>query len=200
MTEHIVSFMAEHGYLAVFVLMVVENVFPPIPSEVILPYVGHLSATGEMNLFLALLVAALGSLIGTSFWFMFGWLLPTERLKLFFSKFGGYIAITVKDFETAAQFFARHERMAVFFGRMVPAVRSVISIPAGSVRMPPNTFLLISFVGILIWNIILVGLGYVFLSDPYVVQKYVNPISDLIILAFVVGYLIQVVRFLVNKR
>lgn len=200
MTEHIVNLMAEHGYLAVFLLMVIENIFPPIPSEVVLPYVGHLSATGEMNLLLALFVAAIGSLVGTSFWFMFGWLLPTERLKIFFSRFGGYIAITVKDFEIASRFFARHEGMAVFFGRMIPAVRSVISIPAGSVRMSPSTFLFISFLGIGIWNIILVGIGYVFLSDPYVVQKYVNPISDLIILAFVVAYLVQVVRFLVNKR
>src|SRR5690606_21581978 len=110
MTDTIVNFMSEHGYLAIFVLMVVENVFPPIPSEVILPYVGHLSATGELNFFLAILTAAIGSLVGTSVWFLLGWFLSVERLTYFFSKYGGYIAITVKDFNYGARFFEKHER------------------------------------------------------------------------------------------
>ncbi len=88
MTDAIVEFMGAYGYGAVFLLMVVENVFPPIPSEVILPYVGHLAATGELNVWLALLVAVAGSLLGTSFWFMIGWILSVSRLKHFFRRWG----------------------------------------------------------------------------------------------------------------
>ena len=195
MTDAIVHFMSQQGYLAVFLLMVAENLFPPIPSEVILPYVGHLAATGEMNVFLAFLTAVLGSLIGTSIWFMVGWLVPVDALKRFFARYGGYIAITVKDFEAGARFFERHERAAVFFGRMIPAVRSVISIPAGSVRMPPKSFLLISLAGIFLWNAALITIGYWALSDVHLVERYVNPISDLVLLAFILAYVVQVVRF-----
>lgn len=200
MTETIVNFMGEHGYLAVFLLMVIENVFPPIPSEVILPYVGHLSAIGELNVIVALLVAAAGSLAGTSVWFLLGWFMSVERLTRLFARFGGYIAITVKDFNYAARFFEKHERAAVFFGRMLPAVRSVISIPAGSVRMEPRLFLLISFSGILLWNTLLISAGYFLLTDIHTVEKYINPISDFILLGFLAAYLVQVVRFVRGKR
>ncbi len=200
MTEAIVSFMSEYGYLAVFILMVVENVFPPIPSEVILPYVGHLAAIGEMNIFAALLVAAFGSLIGTSFWFAVGWLVSVDRLKAWLSRYGGYIAITVKDFESGARFFERHERAAVFFGRMVPAVRSVISIPAGSVHMPVRSFVLISLTGIAIWNALLITIGYLVLTDVHMVERYVDPIADLILLGFIVAYVAQVARFIRGRR
>ena len=200
MTEVIVNFMGEYGYAAVFLLMVAENIFPPIPSEVILPYVGHLAATGEMNVFVAFVFAVLGSLFGTSIWFLIGWLVPVDTLKRFFSKYGGYIAITVKDFEHGARFFERHERSAVFFGRMIPAVRSVISIPAGSVRMDPKVFLAISLAGILIWNLVLITLGFLVLSDIHTVERYVNPVADLVLLAFVAAYLIQVVRFVRGKK
>jgi membrane protein DedA with SNARE-associated domain len=200
MTEMILDFMGAYGYLAVFLLMVLENIFPPIPSEVILPYVGHLAATGELNPIVALLVAVAGSFAGTSFWFLIGWIVSVDRLKIFFAKYGGYIAITLKDFERAARFFKKHERAAVFFGRMVPAVRSVISIPAGSVRMPPRLFILISLAGILIWNTALIVAGYFLLSDVRLVESYVNPIADLVLLAFVGAYVVQVIRFFLHRR
>jgi membrane protein DedA with SNARE-associated domain len=199
MTEAILDFMGTYSYLAVFLLMVLENIFPPIPSEVILPYVGHLAATGELDPSIALLVAVAGSLLGTSFWFLVGWLVSVDRLKIFFAKYGGYIAITVRDFEHAANFFKNHERAAVFFGRMVPAVRSVISIPAGSVRMPPRSFILISLAGILIWNTALITSGYFLLSDVRLVESYVNPIADLVLVAFIGAYAIQVIRFLRHR-
>ncbi len=106
----------------------------------------------------------------------------------------------MKDFEYAARFFERHERAAVFFGRMIPAVRSVISIPAGSVRMTPSAFFLISVSGIFIWNCLLIAAGFVFLSDIHVVDTYINPISDLILLGFILAYLFQVIRFIRSDR
>jgi len=200
MTDALINFLNDGGYLAIFIMMMVENIFPPIPSEVILPYVGHMAATsGEVSLWLAILVASVGSLLGTSAWFLLGWILSVEKLHNFFKRFGGYIAITVKDFEKGSNFFKRHERATVFFGRMIPTVRSVISIPAGSVRMNVLQFATISFTGILLWNTLLIGAGYFFLSDIHLVNKFVKPISDIVILFFILAYCFQVVRFLRNK-
>ncbi len=81
MADAILAFITEQGYLGVFILMVVENIFPPIPSEVILPFIGHLSATGELSLIPALIVATLGALFGTSLWFLLGWLVPVAVLE-----------------------------------------------------------------------------------------------------------------------
>lgn len=195
MIDLISGWLGEYGYAAVCLLMILENVFPPIPSEVILPYVGHQAALGELNLLLALLAAVTGSLIGTSLWFAFGWLISVERLRYFFVAYGGYIAITARDFERAARLFERFERSAVFWGRMLPGIRSVISVPAGSVHMSSRSFLLISAAGILIWNTFLIWLGYAFLNDPLMVERYINPIANVIIVAAGIAYLVQVVRF-----
>jgi membrane protein DedA with SNARE-associated domain len=200
MADAILGFITEQGYLGVFILMVVENLFPPIPSEVILPFIGHLAATGELSLLPALVVATLGAVFGTSLWFLLGWLVPVPVLERFFSRFGGYVAISLKDFQGATSFFTKYELPAVFFGRMIPAVRSVISIPAGCVRMSPVTFLLLSSLGALIWNSLLIGFGFIFLNDYGVVQTYMSPIADGIISLFIIAYLIQVVRFVWRRH
>lgn len=195
MADAILAFITHQGYLGVFILMVVENLFPPIPSEVILPFIGHLAATGELSLIPALLIATLGALFGTSLWFLLGWLVPVAVLERFFRRYGGYVAISVRDFKSATAFFTKYEFPAIFFGRMIPAVRSVISIPAGCVRMRPTAFLFLSFMGALIWNVALIGFGFVFLDDYGVVQKYMSPIADIIIYLFIFLYLAQVIRF-----
>ncbi len=192
--------MSSHGYVAIFLLMILEHIFPPIPSEVILPYVGHSAAMGEINVWLGIIISSVGSLVGTSFWFLFGWVLSVDRLHNFFQRFGGYIAITDKDFTKASKFFERHENATVFWARMIPTVRSVISIPAGSVRMSPWRFLVISGAGTLIFNTGLIMAGYLLLDDIYLVEKYVNPISNLIIVFFALAYLAQVVRFWRGQR
>lgn len=195
MADAILAFITEQGYLGVFVLMVAENLFPPIPSEVILPFIGHLAATGELALIPALIVATLGAVFGTSLWFLLGWLVPVAVLERFFTRFGGYVAIDVKDFRSATNFFTKYELPAIFFGRMIPAVRSVISIPAGCVRMHPGVFLALTFLGAFIWNMILIGFGFVFLDDYGVVSRYMSPVADAIIYAFIAIYILQVLRF-----
>jgi membrane protein DedA with SNARE-associated domain len=195
MADAILQFITEQGYVGVFILMVLENVFPPIPSEVILPFIGHLAASGELSLIPALFVATLGALVGTSLWFLLGWIVPVPILERFFSRFGGFVAIDVKDFRAATNFFTKYELPAVFFGRMIPAVRSVISIPAGCVRMKPSVFLLLSVLGAGIWNTMLIGIGFIFLDDYRIVDTYMSPIADIIIYCFIALYVLQVIRF-----
>lgn len=199
MSEWIISYIATHGYLGVLVLMFAENIFPPIPSEVILPFIGKSVAQGDLNFTLALITATLGALLGTFFWFLVGWFVPALKLEKFLRKYGGYIAISHRDFHKATRFFEKYEIPAVFFSRMIPAVRSVISIPAGCVRMNVRTFLMYSFMGTLIWNTALILVGFFLLGDYTVVEKYMNPIADGIIYLFIALYVVQVVRFLYQR-
>jgi membrane protein DedA with SNARE-associated domain len=199
MADAIFSFITEYGYLAVFFLMVLENVFPPIPSEVILPFIGYAAAEGQLNLVLAVFVATLGSLLGTSLWFLIGWLVPATALENFFRKYGGFVAIELKDFQLAVRTFTRFERTAVFVGRFIPGVRSVISIPAGSVRMPVQLFLVLSLCGTFLWNMMLVLVGFFILGDFSVVEQYMAPVSDMILLGFLLLYILQVVRFILRR-
>ncbi len=200
MTEAVINFISLHGYLGVFILMVAENIFPPIPSEVVLPFVGHSVAKGELNFILALLVASVGSFLGTLFWFALGWFAPAAKLEKFFRKYGGYVAISGKDFHKATSFFVKYEIPAVFFGRMIPGVRSMISIPAGSVRMNFKKFVVYSFAGLFIWNTALMSIGYFALSDYSIVETYMKPIGDAIIYFFILVYVVQVIRFILDKE
>lgn len=200
MTEWIITFIASHGYGGVIVLMVAENIFPPIPSEIILPFVGQSIAQGDLNLYLAVLAATTGSIIGTFFWFLIGWFVSVQKLEAFLRKYGAYVAISYKDFHKASQFFEKYEIPAVFFGRMLPAVRSVISLPAGSVRMDIKKFILYSFIGSLLWNVTLITTGYYLLNDFMKVEKYINPVANVVIYLLIALYIIQIIRFVWLSR
>ncbi|MES2966546.1 MAG: DedA family protein [Patescibacteria group bacterium] len=200
MAEAVINFISQNGYWGVFILMVAENIFPPIPSEVVLPFVGHSVAKGELNFVLALITASIGSFLGTLFWFALGWFAPAAKLEKFFRKYGGYVAISGKDFHKATDYFVKYEIPAVFFGRMIPGVRSVISIPAGSVRMNFKKFVAYSLAGLIIWNTALMSIGYFALSDYSIVETYMKPIGDAIIYLFIAVYVIQVVRFVLDKE
>lgn len=200
MADWIIAYISGQGYAAVFVLMIAENIFPPIPSEIVLPFIGHAVAQGEMNFALALLFATMGSLIGTSAWFSLGWFMPAEKLERFFRHYGGYVAISTRDFNRATKFFTKYEIPAVFFGRMIPAVRSVISIPAGSVRMDIRKFFFYTLVGTALWNATLMIIGFYVLSDFTLVEKYMSPVSNAIIYTFIAVYLLQVGRFVWQKH
>lgn len=200
MIDFVVNFLSGSGYFGVAALMVLEVVFPPIPSEVVLPFVGHLAAEGEMSLWGAIVASWVGAVLGALFWFYVGRLLSYERVTAFLQRFGGYIAITAKDFAKSFALFQKYEDWAVLVGRLIPTVRSVISIPAGTVKMPVGRFIFISSISILIWNIALILLGYWFLADGALVDKYIKPISEGVIWLVIILYILQVVRFWYEKR
>jgi membrane protein DedA with SNARE-associated domain len=189
------QFIEANGYLGVFLLMVIENIIPAIPSEIVLPFIGHAVASNEMNFWGALLVATAGSMFGTSVWFAVGWYLSADQLERFIRKYGGYIAISAKDFHKARVFFTHYEIPAVFFGRMIPVVRGVISIPAGSVRMPFRSFLFYSLLGSLIWNGGLMYLGSAIFTDFTAADHYFKPITKFLVYGFLALYAIHVIQF-----
>ncbi len=147
------------GYPGLVILMLAENLFPPIPSEVVMPFAGFLVDEGEMTLLGVLAAGTLGSLLGGLIIYWAGAALGKQRLKSLTARYGRYLMISECDLEQAVNFFERHGRVAVLVGRLVPGVRSLISLPAGVNRMPLRIYLLYTTLGTLAWNVVLVGAG-----------------------------------------
>jgi membrane protein DedA with SNARE-associated domain len=151
-----------------------ENLFPPLPSEVILPLTGFGAARGAISLFSALFWTTLGSVVGAVVLFQLGRGFGRERMYAVWERLP---LVKTSDLERTERWFAKHGTKAVFFGRMVPVFRSLISVPAGLQRMPMTVFLLLTALGSLIWNSVLVMAGY-WLGDRWdLVETYVGIVS-----------------------
>jgi membrane protein DedA with SNARE-associated domain len=185
------------GELGVGVCAFVEVVFPPIPSEVILPFAGFLARQGSLNVVLVLIAATLGSLLGAVLLYVLGRTLGEERAIRLLSRLP---LVDESDFRTAADWLRRHGRSAVFFGRLIPLVRSVISLPAGATRMPFAVFALFTLAGTLAWNLVLVGAGYLLGSQYELVDRYSGVVDILIYAAIAVALVWLVVRRLRRSR
>ena len=147
------------GYLGVALLVVLENVFPPIPSEIVLPFAGFVAQRGSDSVVLMILAATVGSVIGALIMYWIAAVIGDERLHVFTRKFGKWVQIREADLTRAEEWFDRHAVSAVLFGRCVPLIRSVVSIPAGFRRMKLIPYIAYTFLGSLVWNIALVGAG-----------------------------------------
>ena len=195
MFDWVVATIDSWGYLGVFVLMVAENVFPPIPSEVIMPLAGFLAGSGRLSLVLTMIVGTLGSVIGTLMWYYIGLWFGEERLKRFAARHGRWLTLSPGDIDAAHQWFVRHGAVAVFFGRMIPAIRTLISVPAGIARMNFGRFLLLTTIGSLIWTVLLTVAGLILQDRFDQVAHVIDPISKVIVLAVVAIYLYRVVTW-----
>lgn len=168
-----------------------ENVFPPLPSEVILPLTGFAAGQGTLSLASALFWTTLGSAVGAVVLYYLGRFFGRERLHRVWAKLP---LVKASDLERTEQWFAKHGTKAVFFGRMVPVFRSLISVPAGVERMSLPVFLLLTTTGSLIWNSVLVLAGY-WLGDRWdLVETYVGTFSKVVLTLGVVGVVVYLVR------
>jgi membrane protein DedA with SNARE-associated domain len=166
-----------------------ENLFPPIPSEIILPLAGFTASQGEMNLAAVIIWTTLGSVVGALALYSIGALLGRDRIRALAARMP---LMKVSDIDRTEAWFARHGVKAVFFGRMIPIFRSLISIPAGIERMRVSVFVLYTTLGSLIWNTIFVMSGYVLGENWHRVEDYIGTFQNLVILAVViaVGYFV----------
>lgn len=196
LTGLIPDVMSAMGEVGVGVLVLLETVFPPIPSEVVLPLAGFLSQQGRMNAVLVLVGATLGSYLGALLLYFLGAKLGEERVVNALSKLP---LVDREDFERAAGWFHRHGRSAIFFGRLIPGVRSLISLPAGAERMPLATFTLFTVAGSLVWNVLLVGLGF-FLGTQYQLVDQYSQYFDLVIYAALAALIIWLVLRRIRRR
>ncbi len=160
MQEMILSIMESFGYFGVFVLIAIENIFPPIPSEVILLFGGFMTTYTKLNVILMIVFSTLGSLVGAIALYYVGKFFNKERLKkIVSSKVGKVLCLKEKDIDTADQWFDKKGNITVFFCRFIPIVRSLISIPAGMSEMPMLKFLVYTICGSTIWNSVLITVG-----------------------------------------
>ncbi|WP_112992433.1 DedA family protein [Herminiimonas fonticola] len=195
MFNNIVDIVSQSGYLGIFLLMLAENVFPPIPSELIMPLAGFVSARGELNLLLVILAGTAGSVVGALPWYYAGAIFGKDRLKRIANKHGRWFTLSPRDIDMASDWFSRHGAAAVFFGRLIPAIRTLISVPAGIVRMPLLPFLAYSTIGSLIWTALLAVTGFVLQSQYEQVEHYVEPVSKAVVFLVIAIYIYRFIRF-----
>jgi membrane protein DedA with SNARE-associated domain len=183
------------GYFGIFFLMLAENLFPPIPSEVIMPLAGYVSARGQLTFVGVLVAGAAGSLAGALFWYAVGRWIGSHRLKRFAARHGRWLTLSPAEVDRASAWFARHGQAAVLVGRLVPGVRTLISVPAGVTGMPLMPFLATTAVGTLLWTGLLASAGYVLAEGYRTVGDWIEPVgSTIVILAFAI-YAYRVVTF-----
>ncbi|MEH1100248.1 DedA family protein [Micromonospora sp. CPCC 205561] len=161
-----------------------ENLFPPIPSEVILPLAGFVAGQGRMSVVSAIFWTTLGSLLGALALYWIGAALGRERIRAIVARLP---LVKLSDVDRTEEWFLRHGVKAVFFGRMIPIFRSLISIPAGVERMPVWTFVVYTTLGSLIWNSAFVMAGYLLGDNWHLVEGYVGVLQNVVIVACVAG-------------
>ncbi|MEZ0266113.1 MAG: DedA family protein, partial [Phycisphaerae bacterium] len=159
MGEWATSLIDSMGYVGIVFLMFLENVFPPIPSEVIMPAAGFTAARGQLNLYGVIAAGALGSVLGAIPLYYLGYFIGESRLKRWAARHGHWLAVSEEDVGKADAWFNKHCGKAVLIGRLVPGIRSLISIPAGVNRMSLPTFLLYTAIGSTVWSAVLAVLG-----------------------------------------
>jgi membrane protein DedA with SNARE-associated domain len=195
MAQWIIDFIEEHGYLAIVLLMLLENVFPPIPSEFIVPFGGFVSSQGELSLVGVVLAGTAGSLLGTLPWYWAGRRIGHHRLRAWARQHGRWVAVSPEDVDKANRWFEQHSGRAVFLGRLVPALRSVISAPAGVAAMPLPRFLLWSTAGSLLWVTALAAAGHALGGQYELVMRWMEPVSRVVLGMAVAAYVWRVWRF-----
>ncbi|KIL51572.1 hypothetical protein KP77_10840 [Jeotgalibacillus alimentarius] len=195
MENWLTDIMSEYGYIGVLLLIALENIFPPIPSEIILTFGGFMTVESTMTIPGVVLAATAGSVIGAVLLYWVGLQLDVERLEKIVNRWGHVLRITKKDIHRADAWFDRYGPWTVFFCRFVPLIRSLISIPAGMSNMKFPLFLVLTAIGTLIWNIVLVSLGASLGNSWDVVVEYMEVYSRIIYAILLVIVVFVVFKF-----
>ena len=194
-TDFILDAIARAGYLGIFLLMALENVVPPIPSEVIMGLGGMAVARGDMALVPLIAIGTLGTTVGNYFWYWIGRHVGYERFRPFVERHGRWLTLDWDDVERIHRFFVKRGHWVIFAFRFMPALRTIISLPAGMARMPLWKFLLWTFAGSAIWNSMLAGAGLLLGSRFEVLQQYIGPVAIATTVVMVLAYAYRVVTW-----
>lgn len=200
MDELILDAIEQGGYLGIALLMVLENIFPPIPSELIMGLGGIMVARGTMDFWPLLVIGTLGTTAGNYVWFWAGNRFGYRRLAPFIERWGRWLTLDWEHIEQASRFFKRHGQWVVFVLRFSPFLRTMISLPAGLMHMPVGKFLIFTFLGSAIWNALLI-LGGAWLA-PYI-EQYEGAMTWIIlgtVALAVVGYVWRVITWTPRDR
>lgn len=201
MQDIIISLMNQYGYIAVLLLIAIENIFPPIPSEVILTFGGFMTTYTNMNLIGVIFFSTIGSLIGAIILYGIGKILNKERLeKIISGKIGKILRLKKSDIEKADSWFDTKGGKAVFFGRFIPVVRSLISIPAGMSEMKFIKFIILTSLGTLIWNTILSLLGSIAGKNWIVIVNFIDKYAFIVFILLIIFILTGIIIFYKKRK
>ena len=192
MTDWIIQTISDLGYLGIFLVMLAESIFPPIPSELIIPFAGFAAANGDLNLYGVIATATFGAVVGMLPWYFAGRLFGLDRVRRLADRFGRVMAFNADEIDVAVSWFNRFGPIIVLFGRLMPIIRTLISIPAGLARMSLPVFLLASSIGALVWNTFLTLAGYILHEHYESIEVVLDPLSYVVLSLVVLLYLFKV--------
>lgn len=195
MTDGIGAFIAAWGYAGVAMLMLVESVFPPIPSEVILPMAGIAAAQSDLSLVGVIAAATFGAMLGNAAWFALARWLGPARILPFLDRWGRWLTLDAGELARGQRLFARHGGIIVALARVLPTLRTLISVPAGLLGMPWARFLLYSTLGTLVWSTVLALVGYGLGARFAEIDRVLGPLSTAVIVVLLGAWLWRVLRW-----
>ncbi|ALA70556.1 DedA family protein [Geobacillus sp. JS12] len=198
MQAWITNVMEQFGYIGIFLIIALENIFPPIPSEVILPFGGFMTTYTSLTVPGVIAAATAGSVAGALVLYGIGRLLSVERLERIVDRWGRWLRVKPEDIAKANRTFHRYGVWAVFLGRMIPLVRSLISIPAGMAKMNIGLFVWLSVLGTLIWNTALVSIGAALGQSWGKVSEVIGMYAEVVYV--IIGLIITVAAIRLWKR
>lgn len=187
MEKWIIEFISEHGYFGVCFLLLLENVFPPIPSEVILTFGGFVTTVSSMTRMGVIVAATIGSVVGAMVLYSIGLVVDVERLERLIERKGHWLRISKKDLRRAEGWFEKYGPWTVFFCRLIPLVRSLISVPAGMAHMNFPLFILLTAIGSFIWNAILVTIGFTVGENWESILRYMDIYSSIVYIVLAIS-------------
>lgn len=196
MQDLIIQLMDKFGYIGIMLLIAIENIFPPIPSEVVLTFGGFMTTYSKLTIIGVIIFSTVGAILGAIVLYYIGRILNKERLmRIVSGKIGKILFLKVDDIEKADRWFATKGDKVVFFGRCVPIIRSLISIPAGMSGMPLGRFLILTTLGSAIWNTILVVIGSVVGESWEKIVAIVNEYAFVTLFVLVIVFVVGVIYF-----
>ena len=200
MIEWVTDIVAAGGWPGVLVLMFLENLFPPIPSEVIMPLAGFAAARGQMSFTLAVIAGIVGTLLGNAFWYELARAIGSARIRPLFARYGRWFAVDDRDFDKAEATLKKYGPVALFFGRLLPGIRTLISIPAGLAHIPRRVFYTWTALGSAVWILFLASAGY-WMEDHYdKVEGWLEPMSYVVVAGILGTYAWHIWSTRVRKR
>lgn len=200
MQNWITSFMEQFGYVGIALIIALENVFPPIPSEIVLPFGGFMTTNSSLTIIGVIIAATIGSVLGAVILYGVGRLLDVERLEKIIDRWGHILRIKKEDVHRADAWFDKYGYWTVLFCRMIPLVRSLISIPAGMSNMKFGLFLLFTTIGTVIWNSILVIIGAMLGNNWHRITEFMNIYSSVAYVIIAVVGVVGIVWYVRRNR
>lgn len=194
MLDWITNTIANLGYLGIALLMLLENLLPPIPSEVIMPLAGFTVTQGKLNFFAVIAAGVVGSILGALPWYYVGKKVGERRLRQWIDRHGKWLTLSGEDIDRSKRWFGQYGGIVVLFGRIIPGIRTYISVPAGLEEMSLLPFLLFSTLGTVVWVTFLTVAGY-FLGQNYqVIKQYLSPIATITIVTLLLFFIAWLVK------